>query len=110
MKLLFTKRLMDVIWFPYCRERKYWISNKSNSIDDSIQHGFMVSSTSIYARYRAASDKLIAAENEMKQLFDERFRSISWTIIRPTMIYGTVNDTNISTFMKWLESNFPDRR
>lgn len=58
----------------------------------------MVSSTSIYFRYHSSSEKLMATENEMKQAFG---RDITWTIIRPTMIYGK-GDSNISVFMHWL--------
>ncbi len=66
-----------------------------------VKHCFIVSSTSIFSNYRDASDKLIAAENEMKKAF--AIKGVNWTIIRPTMIYGTINDNNISTFMKWLD-------
>lgn len=67
----------------------------------SVKHCIMVSSTSIYSSFRAASDKVIAAETEMKQLFE--CHTIDWTIIRPTMIFGTLRDHNISTFMRWLD-------
>lgn len=69
----------------------------------SVRHCYFVSSTSIYSEYRAASDKLIAAEKEMKLLFQNNDESIAYTIIRPTMIFGSINDKNISTFMKWLD-------
>ncbi len=69
----------------------------------SVKHCYFVSSTSIYSEYRAASDKLIAAEKKMKLLFQNNTRRIAYTIIRPTMIFGTTNDKNISTFMKWLD-------
>lgn len=66
----------------------------------SVKQCIFVSSTSIYSNYRAASDKVIAAEEEMKQLFTQK--NISWTLIRPTMIFGSREDHNISTFMHWL--------
>lgn len=70
----------------------------------SVRHCYFVSSTSIYSEYRAASDKLISAEKEMKLLFENNDGGgIAYTIIRPTMIFGSVNDKNISTFMKWLD-------
>lgn len=37
----------------------------------------------------------------MKDLFQKH--DIELTIIRPTMIYGTLKDGNISTFIKWFD-------
>lgn len=67
----------------------------------SVKQCIIVSSTSIYSKYSAASNKIISAEKEMKKLFAEK--GISWVLIRPTMIFGTLNDHNISTFMRWLD-------
>lgn len=70
----------------------------------SVRHCLFVSSTSIFSNYRAASGKLIDAENEMKNLFrNQKGRIITYTIVRPTMIFGDLRDGNISKFVKWLD-------
>ena len=66
----------------------------------SVKHCLMVSSTSIYSAYHSSSEKLKMAEKQMREAFESK--GISYTIIRPTMIYG-LGDKSISTFMRWLD-------
>lgn len=67
---------------------------------ESVKHCLMVSSTSVYSAYHSSSEKLKMAEKQMHEAFESK--GISYTIIRPTMIYG-LGDRNISTFMRWLD-------
>ena len=66
-----------------------------------IKRTVFVSSTSIFTTLNANS-KIIRkkAENSIKK------SNLVWTIIRPTMIYGSPQDRNIIKLIKWI-NNFP---
>lgn len=67
----------------------------------TVKHCIVVSSTSIYSNHHTSSQKVLESEKYMKDLFQKH--DIELTIIRPTMIYGTLKDGNISTFIKWFD-------
>ncbi len=58
-----------------------------------------ISSTSIFTYLNSTSKNTrIRAEESIKS------SSLSWTIIRPTMIYGAINDRNMIRLIKWIDS------
>ena len=58
-----------------------------------------ISSTSIFTYLNSTSKNTrIRAEKSIKS------SSLSWTIIRPTMIYGATNDRNMIRLIKWIDS------
>jgi len=64
-----------------------------------IKRGIFVSSTSIFTTLNPRSKKIrIMAETIIKE------SNLVWTIIRPTMIYGTPKDRNIIKLIKWIKS------
>lgn len=67
----------------------------------TVKHCIIVSSTSIFSAHHSSSQKVIESESYMKDLFLRN--NVDYTIIRPTMIYGTLKDGNISVFIKWLD-------
>ena len=75
------------------------IINASEKV--KINRTIFISSTSIYTKLNAKSKKArLSAELMIKK------SDLDWTIIRPTMIYGTPNDRNIIKLIKWID-NFP---
>ncbi len=58
----------------------------------------MISSTIVYSEYYRTS-YLKRDESYIRQRFDEN--GIRYAFVRPTMIFGTKTDRNISVFMKW---------
>ena len=66
----------------------------------TVRKCILVSSTSVYSSYRKTS-YLAEDEKIIKPLLEQN--GISWVLIRPTMIYGTLEDRNISQFMKWID-------
>ena len=65
-----------------------------------VRYAIMVSSTIVYSEYYATS-RLNVIEPKMRQLF--RDRGVKYVFIRPTMIFGTPTDSNISVFIRWLK-------
>ncbi|MBR4761476.1 MAG: NmrA family NAD(P)-binding protein [Clostridia bacterium] len=63
-----------------------------------IKYVILVSSTLIYSKYYPHSP-LHVFEPQIRKDFEER--GIKYVFIRPTMIFGTPKDRNISTFIRW---------
>lgn len=63
-----------------------------------IKRAVFISTTAIFTRLNAAS-KSIRKEAELQI----RNSSLNWTILRPTMIFGSSNDRNIIKLIKWID-------
>lgn len=64
----------------------------------NIKRVVFISTTAIFTKLNAKSKKVrVIAENQIKQ------SQLLWTIIRPTMIFGTPNDRNIIKLIKWID-------
>jgi len=62
-----------------------------------IKRAIFVSSTSIFTTLNAKSKGIrIEAEKKIKK------SNLIWTIVRPTMIYGTPNDRNMIRLINWI--------
>lgn len=62
-----------------------------------VRRGLFVSTTAIFTTLPAASrEPRLAAERAVQQ------SALDWTILRPTMIYGTARDRNISRLLRFL--------
>lgn len=72
----------------------------------SVKHVILVSSTIVYSKFYKNS-KLNIHEPIVRDAFSKK--GIHYVLIRPTMIFGTPNDHNISVFIRWFErfSVFP---
>ena len=67
----------------------------------SIKRVIFISSTSIFTSLNAKSKKIrTEAENLIMR------SSLKWTIIRPTMIYGSPRDRNMIRLIRWID-HFP---
>lgn len=65
-----------------------------------IRYAIIVSSTMVYSQYYPNS-RLNEFEPKIKKLFQNR--GIKYVFIRPTMIFGTPTDKNISVFIRWFK-------
>jgi uncharacterized protein YbjT (DUF2867 family) len=62
-----------------------------------LQRSIFVSTTALYTRLNATSKSIrIAAEETIRQ------SSLEWTILRPTMIYGTQRDRNMARLLRFI--------
>jgi nucleoside-diphosphate-sugar epimerase len=63
-----------------------------------IQRALFVSTTAIFTRLPTRSRAVrLEAEHAVQS------SGLAWTIIRPTMIYGTQRDRNISRLLRWID-------
>ncbi len=66
--------------------------------DASIKRVIFISSTSLFTTLNTNSKSIrIEAERLIKK------SDLNWTILRPTMIYGTPNDRNMIKLIKWID-------
>lgn len=61
----------------------------------------LVHTTGIYSKYKSAGEEYREIEARIDGMIKDT--DISLTILRPTMIYGTLNDGNISVFIKMID-------
>lgn len=58
----------------------------------------LVHTTGIFSKYKSATKEYFRIEENIKRIIEKK--EIDLTYIRPTMIYGSVNDRNIVIFIK----------
>ena len=66
-----------------------------------VKRMFLVHTTGIYSKYKAASEGYRNIENGIYEITKKN--NIVLTILRPTMIYGSINDRNIIMFIKMID-------
>ena len=69
--------------------------------ENNIKRLFLVHTTGIYSKYKAAGEEYRSIENNIYGII--KANNIDLTILRPTMIYGSVNDKNIIVFIKMID-------
>ena len=68
------------------------------AIECGVKRLILVHTTGVYSKYKAAGEEYRNIDNKIEQLVEKA--DISLTILRPTMVYGTIDDGNISVFLK----------
>jgi len=71
------------------------------SIQNNVNNIILVHTTGIYSKYKKASQDYIRIEDEIHELINGS--AINLTILRPTMIYGSLDDNNISVFIRMVD-------
>lgn len=76
------------------------------ALEQGVDNVVMVHTTGIYSKYKAAGEEYRQIESKISNLVEEytaQGRKINTTILRPTMIYGDLNDGNIAVFIKMVD-------
>ncbi|VEN74473.1 GDP-mannose 4,6-dehydratase [Candidatus Desulfarcum epimagneticum] len=71
------------------------------AIKNSVDWIVLVHTTGIYSKYKSASEEYISIEKEIEQITKDS--NIPVTILRPTMIYGSINDRNVAIFIRMVD-------
>lgn len=66
-----------------------------------VHRAILVHTTGAYSKYKAASSEYIAIDRDVTAFCREN--GIALTLLRPTMIYGGVDDQNVITFIKMMD-------
>jgi len=73
------------------------------AVKNNIKKAIFVHTTGIYSKYKSASEEYKYIESEVRKIIEDHNSSIGLIILRPTMIYGNVNDKNMIVFIKMVD-------
>lgn len=73
-------------------------------VKTQVKRAIFVHTTGIYSKYKSASEEYQKIELEIRRLMQKKGSSIGLTILRPTMIYGNVQDHNMIIFIKMVNN------
>lgn len=80
---------------------RYSVGIVEAAIKNKVKNVVLVHTTGIYSNYKSASALYLEIEKQIQKLIQGE--DIKITIIRPTMIYGSMKDPNISVFIKMID-------
>jgi uncharacterized protein YbjT (DUF2867 family) len=66
-----------------------------------VKRIILVHTTGIYSKYKAASSEYLEIERKVREMLTGT--STQCTILRPTMVYGSLDDNNISVFLRMVD-------
>lgn len=73
----------------------------STALKYNVRRFILVHTTGIYSKYKAAGEEYREIDTRVKEMCS--MAGASLTILRPTMIYGTLNDHNLSVFISLID-------
>ncbi|MGD0021855.1 MAG: NAD(P)H-binding protein [Smithellaceae bacterium] len=71
------------------------------AIKNNVKWIVLVHTTGIYSKYKSAGEEYRQTEKLIEELISGS--NITLTILRPTMIYGSLNDNNVAIFIKMVD-------
>lgn len=76
------------------------------AVKNRVKRIILVHTTGIYSKYKSASYEYQQIETKVNQMISNSNYPIEFTILRPTMIFGYLNDRNMIKFIKYVDK-FP---
>lgn len=73
------------------------------AVGNHVQRAILLHTTGIYSKYKSASEEYQNIEKEVAKILDESASGMDLTILRPTMVYGNINDRNMILFIKMID-------
>lgn len=77
-----------------------------SAVKNKVKRIVLVHTTGIYSKFKSASFEYRQIESKVNQLISNSRNPIEFTILRPTMIFGYLNDRNMFKFIKYVDK-FP---
>lgn len=74
---------------------------KAALLAGTVKRLILVHTTGIYSKFKAAGEEYLQIEEKIEAILKDT--EISVTILRPTMIYGSLDDRNMSVFIKMVD-------
>lgn len=71
------------------------------ALNNNVKWVILVHTTGIYSKYKSAAQEYLEIEKEIDEIVKNK--DIKITILRPTMIYGSLDDQNMSVFIKMVD-------
>jgi len=87
----------------------YSVTVMKAAVKNNVRKAILVHTTGIYSKYKIASEEYKSIELSIEKIRKESNSPIGLIYLRPTMIYGNVNDRNMAVFIKMVDklSLFP---
>ncbi len=73
------------------------------AVRNDVRRILLVHTTGIYSKYKSASDEYSNIERDIEQFIADEGSTIGVVYLRPTMIYGYLNDRNMSVFIRMVD-------
>jgi nucleoside-diphosphate-sugar epimerase len=73
------------------------------AVKNNVRRAIFVHTTGIYSKYKSASEEYKGIELKIEKILKESASPIGLIYLRPTMIYGNVNDRNMIVFIKMVD-------
>lgn len=73
------------------------------AVKNNVKRAIFVHTTGIYSKYKSASDEYKSIESSIEKILKDSDSSIGLIYLRPTMIYGNINDKNMVVFIKMVD-------
>ena len=81
----------------------YSIHVMKAAVKNNVKRAIFVHTTGVYSKYKSASEEYKNIELEIRKIIKDKASPIGLTILRPTMIYGNINDKNMVIFIKMVD-------
>ena len=73
------------------------------AVKNNVRKAILVHTTGIYSKYKSASEEYKKIELEIEKIINSNASPIGLIILRPTMIYGNIDDNNMIIFIKMVD-------
>ncbi|MBH9967904.1 SDR family oxidoreductase [[Bacillus] enclensis] len=73
------------------------------AVKNDVKRAILVHTTGIYSKYKSASEEYKGIEKSIDKIIKESNSTIGLIYLRPTMIYGYINDSNMIVFIKMVD-------
>jgi nucleoside-diphosphate-sugar epimerase len=73
------------------------------AVANNVKKAILVHTTGIYSQYKSASEEYKDIESSIETTLKQHSSPMSLIYLRPTMIYGNVNDGNMIVFVKMID-------
>lgn len=74
------------------------------AIKKKVKRAILVHTTGIYSKFKYASEEYKIIEKQVEEIVGKYNSNLMVTILRPTMIYGDLEDNNVSKFIKMTDN------
>lgn len=81
----------------------YSITVMKAAVKNNVRRVILVHTTGIYSKYKSASEEYKSIELSIEKILENSNSPIGLIYLRPTMIYGYVNDRNMVVFIKMVD-------
>lgn len=73
------------------------------AVENNVRRAILVHTTGIYSKYKSASEEYKSIEENIDKIIENNNSTIGLVFLRPTMIYGYMNDRNMIVFIKMVD-------